>query len=191
MPANSPNKIIIIIMEEAAGIAFPAEHFEHVGQSLPELTTELLSAHTTQSSEIREKEGKVQRLGAELGALQEQLQVLNREVCKTVRTIYLKEEVLCEVGEECGRLEGKVAGLVEEKEAVGAALGRLRKEKEAHERVKESYEMKMECHKMKTHRLEQLSATQMELSKLKEKIASLKEKSMTISMVTLNFPAYN
>lgn len=169
-----------VVMEEreAAIYTLPVEHFEHVGQSLPELTTELLSAHTTQSSEMQEKEALLQRLETELGAVNQQLHVLNREVCNAVRTICLKEDLLAELSQDCEQLEQEVAALVQDKEAMKVSVRKVQRERAVGEEVKDSYKKKMESHRMKTHQLEQLSCTRIELKALREKIDNLKEKSI-------------
>lgn len=158
-------------------IILPVEHFEHVGQSLPELTTELLSAHTTQSSEMREKEDLLQKLDTEFGCLQKQLQVLERDLCSTVRTICLKEELLAELGEDCEQLEQQVAALVQEREAMAVSVQKVMRERKEEEKLRSSYQRMMETHCMKTQQLELHSCTQIELEALRGKIHSLKEKS--------------
>lgn len=167
--------------EEEPEAILPVEHFQHVGQSLPELTTELLSAHTIQSSEMQEKEGLLLNLETELGGLQKQLQVLERDVCSTVRTICLKEELLAELGEDCQQLEQQVATLVQEREAMVVNVQKATKEKEGGEKLRNNYQKMMESHCMKTQRLEQQSCTQMELEALRGKILSLQQKSEDVN----------
>lgn len=158
-------------------IVLPVEHFEHVGQSLPELTTELLTAHTTQSSEMQGKEKLLQKLEAEMECLQKQLQVLNRDVCSTVRTICLKEGLLAEFCQDCEQLELELAAVVQEKVTMEVQLKKVSEERVDEEKLRTRYEGKMETHRMKTQKLEQLSCTQIELESLRGKMHSLKEKS--------------
>lgn len=158
-------------------VALPVEHFEHVGQSLPELTTELLCAHTTQSSEMLGKEDLLQKLEAEVECLQQQLQVLHKDVCSTVRAICLKEDLLAELGEDCEQLEQEVVAVVQDKEVMAVRVKKVMEEKAVQEKLEDSYEEKMATHRMKTQELEQLSCTQIELEALRGKIHSLKGKS--------------
>lgn len=167
-------------MEQSDAAALPGFL---VGQNLPELTTELLSAHTTQSSELLQKEDLLQRLQVELESLQEQLQVVNRDVCNTVRGIFLKEDLLAALSGDCEELECQVSTLVQEKEAVGMSLRTVEKEKAFEREIRVRYEDKMELHRMRTKDLEQLSSTQIELEALRTKLSSLKAKSTAIAII--------
>ena len=149
---------------------------ECVGDSLPELTTELVSAYTTQSSEIRLKEDSLQRLDCELVGLRLQLQAVARDVSTTVRTICLREECLAKLGQECESLEGEVCVLVEKKQGLQLELQNVKREKETQDKIQNSYEDKIQHHENKTRELEKLSATQIELQALREKIVTLKAK---------------
>ena len=161
-------------MELSDAAALPGEF---VGQNLPELTTELLSAHTIQSSELLQKEDLLQRLQIELGSVQEQLQVVNRDVSNTVRGIYLKEDRLAALSGDCEELECQVSTLVQEKEAVEMKLRTVEKEKALERETRIKYEDKMELHRTRTKELEKVSSTQIELEALKTKVFSLKAKS--------------
>lgn len=164
------------VMEEE-GLVLPPERFQNVGQALPELTTELLSAHTTQSSEMQMKKELLQKLEDKLENLQVQLQTVSRDVSSAVRTVCLKEDLLAELGQECSELEGQVSTLVWERRGLQASLQRDKKEREVEEEVRASYGMKMQSHQSKTKLSEQFSSTQIELEALREKICSLKTKS--------------
>lgn len=153
------------------------EEQDAVGQTLPELTTELLSAYTTQSSEIQLKEDFAQKLESKLVGLQLQLQAVSRDVCTTVRTICLREHLLAKLTLECESLEREVLTLVQESQDLQLDLQEVKKERGLEETVRSSYESKMECHEAKTRELEKLSSTQIELEALKEKIFTLKAKS--------------
>lgn len=153
------------------------EHFHNVGQSLPELTTELLSAHTSQASEIELKQELLERLEAELHHWQEQLQTLTGNVCSVVRTICLKEDLLARLSQEYSGIAVELSRLVEEKETVELKLQNLKKERDREDKVRANYESKMNSHQVKIEQLEQLSSTQIELQMLRENICSLKQKS--------------
>ena len=176
----------IIVMEGEDAFALPVEHFEHVGQSLPELTTELLSAHTIQSSELQAKEDLLQKLEAEMEGLQKQLQIVDREVCSTIRSICLKEGLLAELFHDCEQLEVQMAALVQEKAGMKAQVEKLLKKKKADEELRKNYEEKMETHRTERQQLEQQSRTQIELETLRGKINALKGKSNDSAPCTLH-----
>lgn len=148
-----------------------------IGQTLPELTTELLSAYTTQSSEIKLKEEFLQKLDSELVGLEVQLQIVAGDVCTTVRTICLREDSLAKLGRECQSLEREVLTLVQQRQDLQLNLQEVKRKKGLDEEVQRSYESKMKCHEDKTKELEKLSSAQIELETLKEKILTLKAKS--------------
>jgi chromosome segregation ATPase len=158
-------------------IVLPVEHFEDVGQSLPELTTELLSAHTTQSSEMQGREDLLLKLKAEMVHLQKQLHTLDRDVSSTVRSICLKEGLLAELCQDCEQLELQLVAVVQEKVALESKLIKMSEERATKEKMRNIYESRMEAHCVKTQEVQQLSDTQIELEALRKKIHNLKEKS--------------
>lgn len=162
-----PRFVILQVMEEEAA----------VGQTLPELTTELVSAYTTQSSEIQLKEEFLQKLDSELVELQVQLHSVTRDVSTTVRTICLREDLLAKLGHECEELGAQVLVLVQEREGLKVNLQQVKKERAAEEKMRSTYESKMQWYEDKTKELGKLSATQVELEALQGKILALKTKS--------------
>lgn len=159
------------------GLSLPSEHLQHAGQSLPELTDELITAQTTQCSEVQQKEELLQKLENELSSVEEQLQSVCKGVSICVRTICLKENLLAELGTECQELEEKVFKLVKEKQRLGVCLEKLHSEDELELKTRVQYITKIESHQTKVKQLEGLSATRLELEDLKEKVVCLKSKS--------------
>ena len=147
-----------------------------MGQTLPELTSELLSAYTSQSSELQLKEKCLQQLDSELLEVQRQLQAVTGDVSTTVRSICVQEDLLARLGRECEGLEGQVLALVQERETLQLQLHHTKVAKELQDKLQVSYESKMQSHESKTKALEKLSPTQIELEALRNKIHALKEK---------------
>ena len=165
---------------ETAGsedVLLPTEHMQHVGQALPDLTNELISAHTTQSSEISLKEKTLLSLQRELEIVQGQLLATNRDVCKSVRTICLREDLLADLTQEYEDLEREVTKLVEEREGMCMSLQKVKQEQELEEKTRVKYKTKMEDYQVKINEMEESSATQLQLQALREKISLLKGKS--------------
>lgn len=154
-----------------------------MGQTLPELTSELLSAYTTQSSELQLKEKCLQQLDSELLELQRQLQAVSGDVSSTVRSICLQEDLLARLGRECEGLESGVLALVQERENLQLQLHHLKEEKQLQDKMRAEYESKMQSYESKVEQLEKLSPTQVELEALRNKIQALKEKSKDHSTV--------
>lgn len=151
---------------------------QYAGEVLPDLTVELLAAYSTQSSEIHTKRELLSSLQAGLEKVQEQLLSTSREVCGSVRTICLKEELLVELERDCCDLEEEVSKLLEELRKEEANLLRKKKERETDEEVRNRYQQKMDACQAKMKDIDQFSPVQLELKALKEKIDSLKEKSI-------------
>ena len=166
-------------MEEEEVIV--AQHLHSAGETLPELTEELLSAHTTQFSEIAEKEQVLSRLEAELAAAEEQLLAVSGAVAGVLRRVCLQEDQEAGLGSQCGELEREVGALVLEKEQLLLNHRNAMKEKELQESLSKQYEEKMKIYQDKTKDLEQLSPTQIEIENLKGKISALKVKSKLFS----------
>ncbi len=154
-----------------------AQHLSSAGQTLPELTNELLSAHTSQFSEIEQKEALLEQLEAELAAVQEQLLAVRGEVDAVVRSICLNEDLLASLGRQCGELEGEVVALVLEREQLQYSHSNAIKGEMLEEKLRESYGERMKLHQARTMELERLSPKEKELESLKEKISSVKLKS--------------
>lgn len=150
---------------------------ECAGQSLPELTTELVSAYSTQSSELLVREECLQRLECELALHQVQLQTLSSEVSSSVRTICLREDSLAELSKECEEMQGEVSTLVLDRQTLQLSLQHVKKERELENKTRACYESKIQSHEAKTKQVECHSTTQVELEALREKIRVLKAKS--------------
>ena len=154
-----------------------------VAEALPELTSELLSAQTSQFSEIEQQEERLEKLGAELVSLQEQLVAETGNVDALVRNICLKEDLLAELAKQCRELEEGVIALVLEREQLALSKQNAIQREQTEDKVRRSYQEKMDLHRAKVKELEQLSSTQVQLEAVKKKIGLLKAKSKYFSLV--------
>ncbi len=153
------------------------EYMQHVGQALPDITVEFLSAQTTQSSEMHLKEKIFLSKQAELRKLQDRFAYIDKSVCTSMRTICLKEDLLSDLEQECAGLEKDVSFLVQEKLRLKYNIQKINHEEEMSENMRIRYQKKIESYQFKMEEMEKNSATQLKLQQLREKIVFLKSKS--------------
>ena len=142
------------------------------GQNLPELTVELLSAQTFQSSELHQKEAELLKLKAELRQTQQALDSTNKLVSSSIRAIFLKEDLLAELGRDCECMRNELFILALEKQKMEDDISRVRVEREKDEITRLIFKEKMDQYSFKV----KATPTQLEIESLKKKISTLKEK---------------
>lgn len=163
---------------ELEGLVQPSE------ETLPELTNELLSAHTRQFSELEQAEAVLLQLSGEVAAAEEQLAGVSGEVAGVVRSVCLQEDQQAGLQEQCAELEREVAALVLERQQLQLNHKNASQQRENLDSIRQLYQEKMKLHQKKTKEFEQLSPTQIEIETVKGKIHELKLKSKCVDFVS-------